>query len=95
MTKLNNLLQDFGLKDLQILSDFLGDRDFFLGTCPSEFDCAIFGWLAQVVFVCYDDSPFKLAIMERNSNLLAFVKRMKERLWEDWEDNLWAGKVKK
>lgn len=75
---------EFGKDDLKNLSQFLGGKSFFFGTEPHLLDCVAFAHLCQFVYV-----PFGglLEYMESDcANLLAFVERMKERYWPDWDE---------
>lgn len=75
---------EFGKEDLKHLSQYLGTKQFFFGTEPHLLDCVAFAHLCQFVYV-----PFGglLEFMEQEcANLLAFVERMKERYWADWDE---------
>lgn len=75
---------EFGKEDLKHISQFLGGKPFFFGTEPHLLDCVAFSHLCQFVYV-----PFGglLEYMESDcANLLAFVERMKERYWADWDE---------
>lgn len=54
-------IEELTMKDLQYLSDFLGQKKFILGNEPSEYDCAVFGHLAQVMWGL-PDSKFEKAL---------------------------------
>jgi glutathione S-transferase len=41
---------DLGKKDLTSLSDFLGDKPFFMGEQPTILDATAFGLLANVLW---------------------------------------------
>jgi len=80
----NQELYEMSFQDLKSMSLFLGDKDFYLGSTPTSVDCAIFGHLAQFIYI---DIGFpQTKYMEENCrNLLDLVERVRERLWEDWE----------
>jgi len=75
------------LKDLSSLSEFLGDKEYFLDTeVPTELDCTAFGMLAQ--FLWNMKGPFHDAILNSHVNLRNFCWRMRQTYWPDWEDCL-------
>jgi len=73
------------LKDLASLSEFLGEKEYFLDTVvPTELDCTAFGMLAQ--FLWNMKGPFHDAILNSHVNLRNFCWRMRQTYWPDWED---------
>jgi len=82
-------IQEFGQNDLKVLSDLLGDKDFFFGEKPSTLDVVAFANLAQLVYM---DAEVKIGLrdylLESCSNLKAFCDRVKERAFPDWEEML-------
>ncbi|CAG0879610.1 unnamed protein product [Darwinula stevensoni] len=80
-------IEEFGQSDLQVLSDLLGEKDFFFGDKPALLDVVAFSVLAQFLF--FDkDTPFPLRtwLEENTPNLQAFVNRMKDRYYPDWDE---------
>lgn len=62
-----------------------GDKQYLLGNEITEYDCAIFGQLAQV----YYQSPD--GVMEDYTktnlrNLCEYCDKIKERIWPDWKE---------
>jgi glutathione S-transferase len=49
---------DLGKRDLTSLSDFLGDKPFFMGEQPTILDATAFGFLVNVLR-CPIESPLK------------------------------------
>ncbi|CAJ0595206.1 unnamed protein product [Cylicocyclus nassatus] len=74
-------------KDLDALSQFLGNKQYFFGDQPVTLDCEIFAHLAQFLYTPLPASPeLRTYIQEHCQNLVAFVERMKARYWPDWEE---------
>ena len=44
-------IESFGKKDLQTLSEMLGDKEFFFGDDPAMLDLVVFSHVAQLVMV--------------------------------------------
>lgn len=74
--------------DLKALSEFLGDKTYFMGgKNPTELDCTAFAMLSQMLWTM-KGSPFEKLINEKLGNLIHFTWRMREKFWPDWEDCL-------
>lgn len=82
-------IQEFGQSDLKVLSDLLGDKEFFFGDKPSTMDVVAFAHLAQLVYM---DSEIEVSLrdylLENCSNLKNFCERVKERAFPDWDEML-------
>ncbi|KAK6187000.1 hypothetical protein SNE40_006254 [Patella caerulea] len=76
--------------DLKALSDFLGNKDFMMGSQPTEIDCSAFGMLAQVLWHSPQE-PCEIWIKEKYPNLKAYCIRMKDLFWEDWDECITHG----
>jgi glutathione S-transferase len=83
-------IETFGKDDLKVLSELLGDKQFFFGDDPNHLDLVTFSQLALVLNV--DDSdkgvkcPLKEFINAECTNLVGHYNRMKDRAWADhWE----------
>merc|ERR1739838_615046 len=81
----------FGKDDLKVLSELLGDKQFFFGDDPNHLDLVAFSQIALVLNV--DDSengakcPLKEFINADCTNLVGLVTRMKDRAWGDhWDE---------
>lgn len=70
--------------DLRALSTQLGGKPFFLGDQPTSTDAAIFGILAQALWVLPGSVQEKL-VKEELKNLEEFCQRMRKEYWPDWE----------
>merc|ERR1719376_1521336 len=77
-------IEQFGKKDLQALSEMLGDKEFFFGDEPAMLDMVVFSHVAQLVMV-EKDYPCSLRdYLEADcKNLVGLVNRMKDRCWGD------------
>lgn len=79
-------VNDIVWKDLAAVSHFLGKKPFLMGEDLCEVDCTVFAFLSQIMW-CYDGSPF-VTMLIGFPNLPAYVLRVKERLWPDWDQCL-------
>jgi glutathione S-transferase len=70
--------------DLKAFSDFLGDKRFFMGDNPTEADCSIFGFLAQVKWV--SSRTVRTLVVDKYSNLSGYCDRVRELYWPDWDE---------
>merc|ERR1712002_750045 len=81
-------IESFGKKDLQTLSEMLGDKEFFFGDEPAMLDLVVFSHVAQLVMVDKEYScPLRDYLEADCKNLVGLVNRMKDRCWADhWEN---------
>jgi len=80
-------IEEFGHNDLKVLSDLLGEKQFFFGDSPTTLDVVAFANLAQVVFMDKDVTYSLRDWMQENcANLVSFCERMKERSFPDWDE---------
>lgn len=71
-------IAEIGGWDLQALSDFLGDKEYFFGARPSILDAAAFGVLSQMIL----SDTFSAPIFDKargHENLVGFTKRILDR----------------
>ncbi|TMS35832.1 hypothetical protein L596_003142 [Steinernema carpocapsae] len=76
---------EIGRDDLKAISEFLGSKHYFTGFKPTRIDAALFGMLAQIVYMPFD-TPHKQFLFQKCQNLVEFCERVKGRYWPDWED---------
>merc|ERR1711988_1221357 len=77
-------IENFGKKDLQTLSEMLGEKEFFFGDEPAMLDMVVFSHVAQLVMVDKEFScPLRDYLEEECKNLVGLVNRMKDRCWGD------------
>ncbi len=67
-------------KKLKALSLFLDDQDYFFGNQLSSLDCTVFGLLVN--FMAEEINPSLTELITPHSNLVAFVARMRKRLFD-------------
>merc|ERR1712012_125144 len=81
-------IEAFGKKDLQTLSEMLGDKEFFFGDDPAMLDFVVFSHVAQLVMVDKEYAcPLRDYLEADCKNLVGLVNRMKDRCWGDhWEN---------
>ena len=81
-------IENFGKKDLQTLSEMLGDKEFFFGSEPAMLDLVVFSQVGQLVMVDPEHAcPLRDYLEADCKNLVGLVNRMKDRCWGDHWDN--------
>lgn len=68
-----------GARDLDAMSDMLGDKPHFLGDKPTTADCSAFGMLGAILW-----SPCAAPLRDHAAgldNLVAYANRMKDKLY--------------
>merc|ERR1712079_70771 len=79
---------NFGKKDLQTLSEMLGDKEFFFGSEPAMLDLVVFSQVGQLVMVDKEHAcPLRDFLEADCKSLVGLVNRMKDRCWGDHWDN--------
>merc|ERR1719362_1579691 len=80
-------IEQFGKSDLLVLSEMLGDKEFFFGDEPALLDLVVYAHVAQLVMVAAETScPLRDYIEADCKNLVGLVSRMKDRCWgEHWD----------
>merc|ERR1712158_19453 len=77
-------IENFGKKDLQTLSEMLGEKEFFFGDEPSMLDMVVFSHVAQLAMVDKEfPCPLRDYLEADCKNLVGLVNRMKDRCWGD------------
>ncbi|GFN79322.1 failed axon connections [Plakobranchus ocellatus] len=77
-------------EDLAAVSNLIGKNKFLFGDtrdCVTEFDCAVFGQLCQLVWQMPGCSVQE-TIESKYPNLVTFCENMKTTFWPDWDDRL-------
>merc|ERR1712242_221794 len=81
-------IENFGKKDLQTLSEMLGDKESFFGSEPAMLDLVVFSQVGQLVMVDKEHAcPLRDFLEADCKNLVGLVNRMKDRCWGDHWDN--------
>lgn len=70
-----------GQQELTALSDFLGEKPYFMGGKPTTLDASAFGILVNILW-CPIESPLKVHA-KMLSNLSAFCNRMKQEYYPE------------
>jgi len=83
----NTEVWEMSFKDLSALSNWLGTKQYFLGSKPSTVDCMLFGHLAQFLFIDIG-FPQKTFMETKCQNLVELVNRMKQEFWVDWDESI-------
>uniref|UniRef100_A0A0B7A2G2 GST C-terminal domain-containing protein n=1 Tax=Arion vulgaris TaxID=1028688 RepID=A0A0B7A2G2_9EUPU len=76
--------------DLKAISQILGEKKFLFGDKledVTEFDCALFGQLCQLVWQV-PDCPVSGDITDKFPNLVKYCEEMKSAFWPDWDERL-------
>ncbi len=79
-------LKELTLADLKAFSNYLGDKQFLFGDTPTAADCCLFGHVGLAYFQNKDGNYIRDAIKNDYKNLLAFIERVREKYWSDWEE---------
>merc|ERR1712072_714658 len=77
-----------GKKDLQVLSEMLGEQQFFFGDEPHTLDLVAFCVVAQILNVESEVAcPLRDYVNEEGKNLVGHYNRMKDQAWGDhWDE---------
>ncbi|XP_077992367.1 failed axon connections homolog [Glandiceps talaboti] len=70
--------------DIQALSNYLGENQFYFGDGGSDVDASIFGLLATFAYEL-PGSPQEKLLKGDCKNLYDYCERMKEKYWPDWD----------
>lgn len=87
-------IMSIAMKDLRAVSGILGTNKFMLSDEPSLADAVVFGMLAAVPDYVAKDNPVVAGLQSGDefANLRAYLGRMKEKYWPDWDDIVASGK---
>ena len=77
-------VMEMSFRDIDALSELLGEKLYMFGDKPTTLDCMVFGHLAQFLYIPIG-FPQEKHIREKAANLVMLVERMKAELWPDWE----------
>uniref|UniRef100_A0A914UU73 Uncharacterized protein n=1 Tax=Plectus sambesii TaxID=2011161 RepID=A0A914UU73_9BILA len=79
--------------DLEAFSLLLGDNEYFFGNKPHTVDIIVWSVLCQSYYMPFDNL-IRTYIITHFTNLDAFITRMKEHFWPDWDQMLLKKPVK-
>ena len=78
--------------DLRALSDYLGEKPYFMGAEVTSLDASAFGFLANVLCSGFEGFHYKF-VKEELTNLSDYVERLKGEFWADWNDMVLGDKA--
>ena len=67
--------------DMTALSDYLGERSYFMGEEPTSLDATAYAWLAHILWVPFQGPVKEYAVSL--PNLVAYCHRMKEQYYPE------------
>nr|XP_022344210.1 failed axon connections homolog [Crassostrea virginica] len=70
--------------DIQALSQYLGQKKYFMGEEPAEIDCTLFGMLSFLL-VTMQGTRYESFTKQNHANLVTYFQRMKSSYWPDWD----------
>ena len=70
-----------GIEDVTAVSDYLGDKPFFMGARPTTVDATVYAYLANIVEVPLE-SPVKDFGLSRG-NVVGYLRRMRSRFFPE------------
>jgi glutathione S-transferase len=76
--------QSIGKNNLVALSNWLGNKPYMMGASPTPLDCTAFGFLVVGLYN-FPEDHFLRKVIQDLPNLVAYVRRMKEQYWPDWD----------
>ncbi|XP_066272996.1 failed axon connections homolog [Branchiostoma lanceolatum] len=72
-------------KDIMAVSEFLGEKPFFMGEEPTEADATVYGFMAEILWAAPESSDLYALVTEKCPNVREYCVRMTRRYWQDWE----------
>lgn len=81
----NEEIQSIAVEDLKAISAVLGNKKYMFGDQPSTLDAAVFGIVSNIIYGNPPESTLTLYIKNNLQNLNAYVERIKENFWPDWD----------
>jgi hypothetical protein len=80
-------IHEIGRRDLSALSDFLGDKPFFMGEKATTLDAAAYGFLSRLMYDSLQ-SPLKEQALNLD-NLQLFCQRVRAEFYTEQETQAW------
>jgi glutathione S-transferase len=80
-------IYEIGRRDLSALSDFLGDKPFFMGEKATTLDAAAYGFLSRLMYDSLQ-SPLKEQALKLD-NLQLFCQRVRAEFYTEQETQAW------
>jgi len=82
----NDEIFQFGCNDLDALSDFLGDKPYFMGKKPTSLDATAYGILVNTL-VCPIESPVKEYALSKQ-NLVDYCQRISSEYYPELNSDI-------
>ena len=82
-------VESMGLKDLDNLSEFLGEKEFMFGEEPTELDAVLFGFMCMLLYCTPKSNHYVQKLLREHTNLVRFTEKMKHLYWSDWDQCLY------
>jgi len=82
-------VESMGLKDLDSLSEFLGEKEFMFGKKPTELDAVLFGFMCMLLYCTPKNNRYVQKLLREHTNLVRFTEKMKHLYWSDWDQCLY------
>ena len=82
-------IESMGLKDLDNLSEFLGEKEFMFGEEPTELDAVLFGFMCMLLYCTPKNNHYVQKLLREHTNLVRFTEKMKHLYWSDWDQCLY------
>jgi glutathione S-transferase len=77
-------IQALGIRSIEAIADFLGDKPFFFGANPTGLDATVFAFVAGVL--CPQFNSRTRTAAEQHENLRRYVGRMTARFYPDLKE---------
>jgi glutathione S-transferase len=77
-------IEALGIRSIDAMADYLGDKAYFMGAEPTGVDAAVFAFAAGALCPHFE-TPLRTAA-ERHDNLRRYVARMTARFYPDWPE---------
>ncbi|XP_035668131.1 failed axon connections homolog [Branchiostoma floridae] len=78
-------INDITEKDIMAVSEFLGEKPFFMGEEPTEADATVYGFMAEILWAAPKSSDLHALVTEKCPNIREYCVRMTRRYWQDWK----------
>lgn len=85
-------IREMAFKDLESISNFLGEKPFMMGDKPSEVDCVLFGFSTVVMYGFPDNDELRRLLVDNFHNIVRHQERIKKKYWSDWDQCCFKGK---
>ena len=77
--------REMGVTGMRAILAILGDKKYLMGDTPCDEDSCLFGSLCWVMYNI-PEKNFYNGELRKLPNLVAYVERMRDEFWKDWDD---------